>query len=144
MSGCGVASFSVGIPQVSYWYPATGRARRWASYGGVGNLAPGLFTLLLPFAIAAFGLAGSYLAWLAFLLIGTGIYGWLARDAYYFQLRARKASTPKKRAEIAESSGEELFPRDSRLGRLHHGGRRDAHLGPDRSCTSFPSADSWR
>ena len=44
------------------------------AYGGIGNLAPGLFTLMLPFAIAAWGLAGSYFAWFAFLLIGTGIY----------------------------------------------------------------------
>jgi NNP family nitrate/nitrite transporter-like MFS transporter len=117
MSGCGVASFSVGIPQVSYWFPRNRQGTALGIYGGVGNLAPGVFTLLLPFAIGALGLAGSYLAWLAFLLIGTGIYGWLARDAYYFQLRARDVS-PEQAHAIAESHGQELFPRDSVWGAL--------------------------
>jgi MFS transporter, NNP family, nitrate/nitrite transporter len=49
--------------------------------GGVGNLAPGLFTLLLPYAISSWGLAGSYFAWFSFLLVGAAIYAWLARDA---------------------------------------------------------------
>ena len=117
MSGCGVASFSVGIPQVSYWFPRNRQGTALGIYGGVGNLAPGLFTLILPFAIAALGLAGSYLAWLAFLLIGTGIYGWLARDAYYFQLRARN-SAPDEARTIAQSHGQELFPRDCVWGAL--------------------------
>ena len=117
MSGCGVASFSVGIPQVSYWFPRNRQGTALGIYGGVGNLAPGLFTLILPFAIAGFGLAGSYLAWLAFLLIGAGIYGWLARDAYYFQLRVRETPAEEARA-IAQRHGQELFPRDSVWGEL--------------------------
>ena len=117
MSGCGVASFSVGIPQVSYWYPRNRQGTALGIYGGVGNLAPGLFTLLLPFAISSLGLAGSYLAWLAFLLIGTGIYGWLARDAYFFQLRARDVPAEEARS-IAASHGQELFPRESVWGAL--------------------------
>lgn len=117
MSGCGVASFSVGIPQVSYWYPRNRQGTALGIYGGVGNLAPGLFTLILPFAISLFGLAGSYLAWLAFLLIGTGIYGWLARDAWFFQLRARGVPAEQARA-VAEREGQELFPRESVWGAL--------------------------
>ena len=117
MSGCGVASFSVGIPQVSYWFPRNKQGTALGIYGGVGNLAPGVFTLVLPFAIGALGLAGSYLAWLAFLLIGTGIYGWLARDAFYFQLRARGVASDAAR-EAAAAEGQELFPRDSVWGAL--------------------------
>lgn len=117
MSGCGVASFSVGIPQVSYWFPRNRQGTALGIYGGVGNLAPGLFTLLLPFAISALGLAGSYLAWLAFLLIGTGIYGWLARDAYSFQLRARGASDDEAER-VARDHGQELFPHGSVWGAL--------------------------
>ena len=117
MSGCGVASFSVGIPQVSYWFPRNRQGTALGIYGGVGNLAPGLFTLILPFAIAAFGLAGSYLAWLAFLLIGTGIYGWLARDAYYFQLRASGVAADEAH-DVAAQNGQELFPRESVWGAL--------------------------
>ena len=109
MSGCGVASFSVGIPQVSYWFPRNRQGTALGIYGGVGNLAPGLFTLILPFAISLFGLAGSYLAWLAFLLIGTGIYGWLARDAWFFQLRARGVPAEQARA-VAERRGPGAVP----------------------------------
>src|SRR5487761_2016840 len=117
MSGCGVASFSVGIPQVSYWFPRGRQGTALGVYGGVGNLAPGLFTLALPFAIAALGLVGYCLAWLAFLLIGTGIYGWLALDAPYFQLRARGESVERAQA-LAAEAGEELMPKGSVWGAL--------------------------
>ncbi len=117
MSGCGVATFSVGIPQVSYWYPKNRQGIALGIFGGVGNLAPGLFTLILPFAIASLGLAGSYLAWLVFLLIGTGVYAWLARDAYIFQLRAR-GLPPDEARRIAAACGQELFPRASVWGAL--------------------------
>ena len=112
MSGCGVASFSVGVPQVSYWFPRNRQGTALGIYGGVGNLAPGLFTLILPFAMAAYGLAGSYLAWLGFLLLGTAIYGYLARDAWYFQLRDRGMSEDEA-VSVAKSCGQELFPRAS-------------------------------
>ncbi len=112
MSGCGVASFSVGIPQVSYWYPQNRQGLVLGTYGGVGNLAPGLFTLLLPFAIGAWGLAGSYLAWFVFLLAGTLVYAWLTRDAYFFQLR--KQGVPLEEAkQVARQCGQELFPKES-------------------------------
>ena len=117
MSGCGVASFSVGVPQVSYWFPRNRQGTALGIFGGVGNLAPGIFTLVLPFAIAALGLAGSYLAWLAFLLVGTGIYGWLARDAYYFQLRGNGMPAGEAHA-VAAENGQELFPRESVWGAL--------------------------
>lgn len=109
LSGCGVASFSVGIPQVSYWYPQSRQGTVLGAYGGIGNLAPGLFTLLLPYAIATWGLAGSYFAWFTFLLVGTAIYAWLAKDAYVFQLRAQGADSETSRR-IAREKGQELFP----------------------------------
>jgi MFS transporter, NNP family, nitrate/nitrite transporter len=111
LSGCGVASFSVGIPQVSYWYPQKRQGTVLGAYGGIGNLAPGLFTLLLPYAIAAWGLAGSYFAWFTFLLIGTAIYAWFARDAYVFQLRQQGFDAAESR-KIAAEKGEELFPNE--------------------------------
>lgn len=111
LSGCGVASFSVGIPQVSYWYPQSRQGTALGAYGGIGNLAPGIFTLVLPFAIATWGLVGSYFAWFTFLLIGTAIYAWLARDAYYFQLRKQGFDANESRT-IARSKGQELFPNE--------------------------------
>jgi MFS transporter, NNP family, nitrate/nitrite transporter len=111
LSGCGVATFSVGIPQVSYWYPQSRQGTALGTYGGVGNLAPGLFTLVLPYAIATLGLAGSYFAWFTFLLIGAAIYAWLARDAYYFQLRRQNFDSETSRR-IAAEKGQELFPNE--------------------------------
>lgn len=109
LSGCGVASFSVGIPQVSYWFPQSRQGTALGAYGGIGNLAPGIFTLLLPYAIAAWGLTGSYLAWLIFLTIGTAIYFFYARDTYFFQLRHHGFNVEQSR-KIAAEHGEELFP----------------------------------
>jgi MFS transporter, NNP family, nitrate/nitrite transporter len=109
LSGCGVAAFSVGVPQVSYWYPQARQGTVLGAYGGIGNLAPGIFTLLLPYAIAALGLAGSYFAWFTFLLVGAAIYAWLARDAYVFQLRDQGFDAETSRR-IARERGEELFP----------------------------------
>lgn len=54
--GCGIATFSVGISQVSYWFPQKRQGTALAIYAGVGNLAPGVFSLLMPFAIGALGL----------------------------------------------------------------------------------------
>ena len=112
LSGCGVASFSVGIPQVSYWYPQARQGTVLGIYGGIGNLAPGIFTLLLPYAISLWGLSGSYLAWFVFLLIGTAVYAWLARDAYSFQLRKQGIETGTARR-IAREKGQELFPSEA-------------------------------
>ncbi len=111
LSGCGVASFSVGIPQVSYWYPQSRQGTALGAYGGIGNLAPGLFTLLLPYAIAAWGLAGSYFAWFTFLLVGAAVYAWLARDAYFFQLRQQDFDSQTSR-KIATERGQQLFPNE--------------------------------
>ncbi len=109
LSGCGVAAFSVGAPQVSYWYPQWRQGTVLGAYGGIGNLAPGIFTLLLPYAIEAWGLAGSYLAWLIFLAIGAAIYFVFARDAYFFQLRRQGCDLETSQA-VARQRGQELFP----------------------------------
>jgi len=51
LCGCGIATFSVGISQVAYWYPQNRQGTALAIYAGVGNVAPGLFSLLLPLAL---------------------------------------------------------------------------------------------
>jgi MFS transporter, NNP family, nitrate/nitrite transporter len=106
-----VASFSVGIPQVSYWYPQSRQGTALGVYGGIGNLAPGVFTLLLPYAIGSWGLAGSYFSWLTFLLVGAAVYAWLARDAYFFQLRQQGFDSEASR-KIAAQKGQQLFPNE--------------------------------
>ena len=109
LCGCGIATFSVGISQVSYWFPQARQGRALAIYAGVGNLAPGVFSLLLPIAISRLGLAGSYAAWLVFLAAGTLLYAALGRNAWFFQLTG--AGVPRDEAKLqALAMGQELFP----------------------------------
>ncbi len=110
--GCGIATFSVGIGQVSYWFPQGKQGRALAIFAGVGNLAPGLFSVLLPLALAGFGLAGSYLLWLLLLVLGTILYALLGRNAWYFQWLARGVPPERARQE-ARRQGQDLFPAGS-------------------------------
>jgi MFS transporter, NNP family, nitrate/nitrite transporter len=112
LSGCGIATFSVGIGQVSYWFPQSRQGGALGAFAGIGNLAPGIFSLLLPLALGAWGLSGSYLAWLVFLIAGTILYFYTGRNAWFFQ--AREQGTDMKRAQsIAQEQGQEIFPAKS-------------------------------
>jgi MFS transporter, NNP family, nitrate/nitrite transporter len=117
LCGCGIATFSVGISQVAYWFPQRRQGSALAIYAGIGNLAPGLFSLVLPVAIGRLGLAGSYLAWLAFLIVGTVFYAALGRNAWYFQLRHAGLGGDEARQQ-ARAMGQELFPAGSTLDTL--------------------------
>lgn len=112
LCGCGIATFSVGISQVSYWYPQARQGKALAIFAGFGNVAPGLFSFLLPVALGAVGLFGSYLIWLAFLVVGTVLYFLFGRNAWYFQLRQRGVENDAAR-EAARDAGQELFPAGS-------------------------------
>lgn len=112
LCGCGIATFSVGISQVAYWFPQQRQGTALAIYAGVGNVAPGLFSLLLPFALQTLGLAGSYLAWLTFLVLGTAIYAVLGRNAWYFQLLDAGLTREEAQARAREM-GQQLFPAGS-------------------------------
>ena len=87
LSGCGIATFSVGIGQTSYWYPVKKQGMALGTYAGLGNLAPGLFSLILPFYLQSFGFISAYFAWFLFLLIGTIAYAFIGTNSYYFQFR---------------------------------------------------------
>ncbi|WP_049922242.1 MFS transporter [Halopiger djelfimassiliensis] len=109
LSGCGIATFAVGTTQTSYWYPAEKQGTMLAVFGGLGNASPGLFTLVLPVALAALGLTGAYLAWFAFLVVGTLAYARYAVDAPSFQFREHGIAEREARRR-AEACGQELFP----------------------------------
>ena len=112
LCGCGIATFSVGIGQVAYWYPKARQGSALGTYAGIGNLAPGIFTLLLPFALVTMGLPRSYLVWLAFLFGGTVVYSIIGRNAWYFQMIAR--GVPVEAAKSASAlRGQEIFPSGS-------------------------------
>ncbi|MGD9676905.1 MAG: nitrate/nitrite transporter [Vulcanibacillus sp.] len=109
LSGCGIATFSVGIPQTSYWFPQKKQGVALGTYAGLGNTAPGIFGMILPFALVGLGLTASYASWFVFLLIGTIIYAVYSKDAYYFQLI--KGGVQKEKAkEVASNLGQEFFP----------------------------------
>lgn len=112
LCGCGIATFSVGISQVAYWYPKARQGSALGTYAGIGNLAPGIFTLLLPFALVTMGLPRSYLAWLAFLFAGTVVYAIIGRNAWYFQLIARGVPVDEAKS-AAALRGQEIFPSGS-------------------------------
>ena len=112
LSGCGIATFSVGISQVSYWFPQKRQGRALAVYAGVGNLAPGIFTMILPFALPTLGLAASYTAWLGLLAAGTAGYALLGRNSPYFQA-LKQGAAPTEAKQIARDAGQALFPAGS-------------------------------
>jgi MFS transporter, NNP family, nitrate/nitrite transporter len=109
LCGCGIATFSVGTAQVSYWFPRRQQGSALGTYAGIGNLAPGIFSFLLPVALGGLGLAGSYLVWLIFLIGGAALYYLFGRNSPYFQLVAAGRSPYHARAEAAKL-GQEIFP----------------------------------
>ncbi|EGT3615566.1 MFS transporter [Clostridium perfringens] len=112
LSGCGIATFSVGVSQVSYWFPKSKQGVALGMYGGIGNLAPGIFALLIPnLALPLLGLPGSYLAWLIFLIVGTIIYIKIGQNAWYFQLLDKGINKDEAKEIASKEYGQELFPK---------------------------------
>ncbi len=110
LSGCGIATFSVGIGQVSYWFPQSRQGAALGAYAGLGNLAPGLFSLLLPLVLGSWGLSGAYLAWTIFLALGTLGYFMAGLNSPYFQLR-ENGHPPEKARLLAQAAGQEILPK---------------------------------
>ncbi len=114
LSGSGIAIFSPGIAQTSYWYPNNKQGFALGAYAGFGNLAPGLIGIFLPIALHGLGLTDTYLLWLGFLLAGTVLYWIFAHDSYYFQL-VKQGIGKHEAIEIAKQLDEEHFPTVSTL-----------------------------
>jgi NNP family nitrate/nitrite transporter-like MFS transporter len=112
LCGCGIATFSVGISQVSYWYSKKAQGSALAVFGGVGNIAPGIFSMLIPMALGSLGLTNSYLIWLGMLATGTVLYFLIGRNSPYFQLRAQGLDATEARRQAA-AFGQVLFPAGS-------------------------------
>ncbi len=109
LSGCGIASFSVGIGQTSYWFPHKKQGIALGVFGGLGNLAPGIFSLILPVFLVYYNFISAYFAWFLFLLAGTIIYGFLGVNSYYFQYKKAGFSDEDSRKKAREH-GQEIFP----------------------------------
>jgi nitrate/nitrite transporter NarK len=108
LSGCGIATFSVGIPAVSYWYPQKKQGAVLALYGGLGNLAPGIFALVLPWLVLRFGFFSSYSLWFFMILATIILFYAFMRDAPYFQYKEMGLAVDKDALLFA--CGEELVP----------------------------------
>lgn len=117
IGGAGGATFSVGIPQTSYWFPKHRQGYALGVYAGAGNIGPGIVNYLLPVAIGLWGLTAGYSGWLLFLLAATVLYALLATDSYYFQLRENDVD-PESARDIAEDLGQEVFPSGDTWGSL--------------------------
>ncbi|MFQ5810072.1 MAG: nitrate/nitrite transporter, partial [Armatimonadota bacterium] len=122
LSGCGIATFSVGIGQVSYWFPQSRQGAALGTYAGVGNLAPGMFSFLLPISLGVWGLAPSYLAWFIFLAAGTVLYYFAGANAPYFQYR-RQGGSDEESTVLARDAGQEIFPRGNAVESLRAAGK---------------------
>ncbi|MBV8601070.1 MAG: MFS transporter [Candidatus Eremiobacteraeota bacterium] len=109
--GCGIATFSVGVGQVSYWFPKKEQGGALGTYGGLGNLSPGFSTMLLPLVVAALGMVAGYGIWLGILLAITILYAVFIHDAPVFQLRARGIKPDP--ARLSEFGGGETIPPES-------------------------------
>ncbi len=108
LCGCGIAIFSVGIPSVSYWYPQKKQGSALAVYAGLGNLAPGLFAMILPSMSEYFGFTTSYSVWFAFVLVVFILVLLSMKDAPYFQYREMGIEIDEDA--LLHACGEELLP----------------------------------
>jgi NNP family nitrate/nitrite transporter-like MFS transporter len=108
LSGCGIATFSVGVPAISYWYPQRNQGLVLALYAGLGNLAPGIFALVLPVAVFTLGLGPTYSIWLGALLTLVCLLALFMKDAPYFQYR--QMGLPTDGDILLAACGEELVP----------------------------------
>ena len=108
LCGCGIAVFSVGIPTVSYWYPQKKQGSALAFYAGLGNLAPGMFALLLPYLVIALGFTMAYVLWFVVILILVVAIFAMMKDAPYFQYREMGIEIDPQA--LLLSCGEELVP----------------------------------
>ncbi|MGB5620366.1 MAG: MFS transporter [Desulfobacterales bacterium] len=108
LCGCGIAVFSVGIPSVSYWYPQKSQGSALAIYAGLGNLAPGMFALLLPYLVVSLGFTSSYVMWFGLIFVLVVLVKVFMKDAPYFQYREMGIDIDPDALLLA--CGEELVP----------------------------------
>lgn len=119
LSGCGIATFSVGIGQTSYCFPRSRQGVALGAFGGLGNLAPGIFSLILPVFLSYYGFISAYFAWFLFLLIGTILYAIVGVNAPYFQYR-KAGLSENDSGKKALADGQELFPEGSVIDSLRN------------------------
>jgi NNP family nitrate/nitrite transporter-like MFS transporter len=121
--GCGIATFSVGIGQVSYWFRKKDQGGALGAYAGLGNTSPGLSSLLLPMAVGGLGMLGAYSVWFGVLLAITLVYGVFIKDAPWFQLHRRGHTLTEEEVARLDLGGGELVPTGQAVAGLKHAAR---------------------
>ncbi|NNM53715.1 MAG: MFS transporter [Spirochaetales bacterium] len=114
IAGFGVATFSVSMGQVSYWFSKAKQGTANGIYGGVGNLSPGIASLWIPIALGLYGAQNTYWLWLVYLAVGIGLYAIFGKNSPYFQLIKQGVSAEDAKA-LARQAGQELFPSSTAL-----------------------------
>ena len=109
LSGCGVATFSVGAGQSSYWFPKNKQGFALGIFGGLGTLGAGVFAIVLPLLLHSVGFVSAYYIWTAFMIAGTILFFIISCNAYHFQFRKQGYSEEASKA-MAIEAGQELFP----------------------------------
>ncbi len=109
LSGCGIATFSVGVSQVSYWYKKRDQGFALGIFGGLGTASAGFLALGLPILLASLGFVSAYYVLTGVMIAGGLLYAFLSCNAPFFQFRNAgfKDDAAKK---LAAEAGEELFP----------------------------------
>lgn len=120
LCGSGIAVFSVGIPTVSYWYPQKSQGTALAIYAGLGNLAPGMFALLLPYLVVTLGFTSSYILWSILIVVLLILVYLFMKDAPYFQYREMGIDIDPDALLLA--CGEELVPSGTAMQSLRKAG----------------------
>lgn len=109
LSGCGIATFSVGAGQSSYWYPKRKQGLALGIFGGLGTLGAGVFAIVLPLLLKKVGFVSAYHIWTLCMIFGLVVYAVLSCNAYYFQYR-KKGFDEEQSKKMATEDGQELFP----------------------------------
>jgi len=120
LCGCGIAVFSVGIPSVSYWYPQKKQGSALALYAGLGNLAPGLFAVVLPSMVVALGFIASYVFWFVMVTLLLALVVKFMKDAPYFQYRQMGIEIDPDA--LLHACGEELIPSGNAMASIKEAG----------------------
>lgn len=121
--GCGIATFSVGVGQVSYWFPKRKQGGALGAYAGLGNTSPGLSALLLPLAVGSMGMVSAYSVWFAVLLGLTILYAVFIEDAPWFQLRKQGITLTSEELIALDLADTELVPTGSATASLKQAAR---------------------
>ena len=109
LSGCGIATFSVGSGQSSYWYAKKRQGFALGVFGGLGTMSAGILAIVLPLLLKHAGFINSYYGLTVFMFIGLLLYIALACNAPYFQF-LKSGHTPEESITQAKACGQELFP----------------------------------